>query len=86
MRNSPGVLIAAFVLSVWALMVWPWLFIPALAIGALCFFSWLGKQAAEWDQAQAARAQAIAERADRQHRAALAGDPAGTHGAYPPAV
>jgi nitrate/nitrite transporter NarK len=66
------------------------------AIAAVVALAWMARAAfrsieateaedAQRAQAEARRQAAVARRADRQHRWALAGDERGVYGAYPPA-
>lgn len=64
---------------------WPWL----VGLGALAAVVWYVCWRLEWaGQLRAARAQeleALAARADREHRWVMAGDDRGVYGMYPPA-
>lgn len=82
--QHPLITFTIIVFSVGALGTWPWLFIPLTLAAATAFLIWLGKQAHRYDQAQAAQAHAIAQRATYEHWLTINGDPAGTYGQYPP--
>ena len=60
------------------------------AIAAVAALLWMARRAFReieaGEVAEARRLAAVANRADQQHRWALAGDDRGVYGAYPPAV
>jgi hypothetical protein len=60
------------------------------AIAAVAALVWMARRAFReieaGEVAEARRLAAVANRADQQHRWALAGDDRGEYGAYPPAV
>lgn len=65
----------------------PGLFIPLIGALALIYGAlWCMGAKAVRDTEEQMELEAIAARADAQHRAALRGDPRGRYGAYPPAV
>lgn len=85
--NTSAVAPLAFLVVTILLVGAPTVFIPIIGGLALIYgLLWrIGVQSVR-DTEEQMELEAIARRADVQHRAALRGDPRGRYGAYPPAV
>lgn len=81
-----GQLIAVLMLAGLVLHYFWWIAAAGALIGSIWLAGKLADQRAAAAAERAARDEATAARADRQHALVLTGDEAGVYGDYPPAV